>query len=203
MFKKIETMTKKTKVILMSGFALVLVLGGTGIAMYAREQSKQDELRRQVAELYHGMNVPQADNYNDEELQEYTELLVQKEQAFTVNDLNLLSSLSVAFETLHNKVTVRVQKEADEQKTKEEAERKAEEEQTQSNNDDNSYKWSSGRSSQDWSSGRGSSGGSSDGSSNSSNGGGTSSNDAPSWSQEGQGGGCKGSSCSDGWSGWH
>jgi len=194
MFKKIETMTKKTKVILMSIFALVLVLGGTGIAMYARAQSKQDELRRQVTELYHGMNVPQADNYNDEELKEYNELLSQKEQAFTANDLNLLASLLVAFDALHNKVTVRVQKEVDEQKAKEEAERKAEEEQTQSNNDDNSYKWSSGR---------GSSGGSSGGSSNSNNGGGTSSNDAPSWSQEGQGGGCKGSSCSDGWSGWH
>jgi len=209
-----NNLNKQTKIMIGVVLSLILVIGGSGIALYAQDQSNKEELRQQVLIAYHEMNVPQSDKYDNEELDIYNRLMTQREQAFVDSDLETLKGLSEQFEDLQKKVSDRLKKEEDERKAKEEEERKEREEaeakaqaeaeaQKARETRQTSQSTTSSRASSSYQGGVSSNQSTSSGNSAGSSSGGSSwENDVPDWSKQGQGGGCKGSSCSNGWSGW-
>jgi len=203
MLKNIQNLNKRTKIIIIGVLSFVLLIGGTGIVLYARDRQRQEQFRQELLTLYESISVPKTDEYNDNELKEHKDLLAQKEEAFNSEDMSTLTALQSKLDELQKRVENRLKREENERKAKEEAEQQTEqverEAQEKAQSNVNHYDYSANNI--NWSDSSPSYSGSSE--SNSGSGSNSSNNswenDAPSWLGEGNGSGCAGSSC---WGDW-
>jgi len=145
-----KNLNKRTKIIIIGVLSFVLLIGGTGIVLYARDRRRQEQLRQEVLTVYESIKIPDAIKYNEKELEEHNDLLKQKEEALNKKDMPNLRALQPKLDELHKKVVDRLKREDDERKAKEEAVKQAQVErevQEQAQNNVNHYAYSADNSS--------------------------------------------------------
>ena len=106
MLKKIKNLSKKAKVITTVVFALALFIGAFGVNLYAKEQHRQD-----VFNAYWSINKQDTTNYNDDELTQYNDIMLERENSFESQNLEVLLTVSNKLTMLDDDVKTRIEKE--------------------------------------------------------------------------------------------